>query len=138
MASGDKDSQRYKDLELYAFVLGVAWEERDEKTPDEVNFLRKLRERLSITETDHRLIEAKLKKFPKPSNALHSRSEVSDARRNLQALGLLFSSQQDDGVDVDVIPEELAVILRRILRVEMRSDSYRQLMSIDLFAARSI
>lgn len=129
MACGDKDSQRFKDLELYAFVLGVAWEDEDHKTPDEVNLLYKLRERLNITETDHRIIEAKLGKFPKPANVLHSRSEVNDVRRHLQAHGLLFAAQQDDGVDIDVVPEELAAVLRRILQIEMRKDSYRQLMS---------
>ena len=54
LACGQKDSQRYRDLELYSFILSVAWENEDEKTPDEVNLLRKLRARLGITEMEHR------------------------------------------------------------------------------------
>ncbi len=129
LACGQKDSQRYRDLELYSFILSVAWENEDEKTPDEVNLLRKLRVRLGITEMEHRVLEAKLGKYPKPSNVLHTRSEVNDVRRHLQSLGLLLSAQQDDGEDVDVIPEEQAQLLRNILSIEIRTDSYRALMS---------
>ena len=128
MACGNHDSSRYHDLDLYFFVLRVAWENEDAKSPDEVNLLRKLRERLRITESDHRLLEAKLGKYPKPSNVLHTRAEINDARRFLQGLGLLLSVRQDDGADLDVIPEELAVVMRGILGLEMRTEGYRQLM----------
>ena len=55
LACGNEDSQRYRDIQLYYFVLGVAWERDDTKSPDEVNLLRKLRDRLGISELDHRL-----------------------------------------------------------------------------------
>ena len=129
LACGDKDSRHYRDLELYSFVLGVAWENANEKTPDEVNLLRKLRGRLAITITEHRILEAKFGKYPKPSNLLHTRSDVNDTRRHLQGMGLLFIAHQDDAEDVDVIPEELAQVLRGILGLEIRAESYRQLMA---------
>lgn len=128
LACGNHDSRRYHDLDLYFFVLKVAWENEDVKSPDEVNLLRKLRERLRITEFDHRLLEAKLGKYPKPSNVLHSRTEINEARRFLQSMGLLFSVRQDDGVDLDVIPEELAAVMRGILGLEIRAECYRQLL----------
>lgn len=48
LACGNRDSQRHRNLELYNFVLRVAWENEDSKSPDEVNLLRKLREHLNI------------------------------------------------------------------------------------------
>ena len=61
----NRRSRRYHNLDLYGFVLDVAWENEDQTSPDEVNLLRKLRGRLGITESDHRLIESKLGKYPK-------------------------------------------------------------------------
>ena len=104
-------------------------ENENTKSPDEVNLLRKLRGRLRITESDHRLLEAKLGKYPKESNELHGRSEINEVRRFLQGSGLLFAIRQDDGVDWDVIPEELASLLRNILGIELRTDSYREMMT---------
>jgi len=43
-------------------------------------------------------------------------------------MGLLFSVRQDDGADLDVIPEELAVVMRGILGLEIRTEGYPQLM----------
>ena len=129
LACSSRDSSRYRNLELYRFVLEVAWDHEDSKSPDEVNLLRKLRERLGITEADHRFIEAKLGKYPKPSNQSHTKGEVNHARKYLQRKGILFAIQHDDGEDVDVIPEELAVVMRRILGLEIRVDSYCELMA---------
>ena len=78
LACGNRDSQRHRNLELYNFVLRVAWENEDSKSPNEVNLLRKLREHLNINEIDHRLLEAKIGKYPKPENELHTRSEINE------------------------------------------------------------
>ena len=40
LACGDNSSQRYRDLDLYYFVLRVAWDNEDTKSPDEVNLLK--------------------------------------------------------------------------------------------------
>ncbi|MQF49086.1 hypothetical protein FIM08_04240 [SAR202 cluster bacterium AC-647-N09_OGT_505m] len=125
----NRESAHYKNVELYDFVLKVAWENENTKSPDEVNLLRKLRGRLNVTESDHRLIEAKLGNYPKPSNELHSRTEIHEVRRYLQGMGLLFAIRHDDDQDdVDIIPAELANIIREILGLELRADSYRALM----------
>ncbi|NQW24221.1 MAG: hypothetical protein HQ475_12330 [SAR202 cluster bacterium] len=128
LAAGNSDSQRFRDIDLYFFVLGVAWENEDAKSADEVNLLRKLRTRLDITESDHRLLEAKLGKYPKPLNSPHTRTEIGEARRYLQGLGLLFSVRQDGDINLDVIPEEIAVTVREVFGVEVRSECYAQLM----------
>ena len=129
LACGDKESQRFRNLELYDYVLRVAWDNEDSKSPDEVNLLRKLRDRLNINESDHRMLEAKIGIFPKASNEPHNRSEINDVRRFLQSLGLLFAVRKDDGVDADVVPDEIAMLLRTINGLEIRTESYRELMS---------
>ena len=125
LAAGNKGSQRHQHIELYKFVLGVAWENENTKSPDEVNLLRKLRDRLSIAELDHRILEAKLGKYPKLSNELHTRTEIDEVRRYLQGIGLLFAIRQDNEADVDVIPEELAHVLRDVLGRELRTGLIR-------------
>lgn len=132
LACANRRSPRHQNLELYQFVLTVAWENDDTKTPDEVHLLRRLRNRLGITESDHRLMEAKLGKYPKKSNELHTRAEITEARRYLQSLGLLFAIRRDDEVDADLIPEELAAIMRNLLGLEIRTDSYRSMMNYRL------
>jgi hypothetical protein len=127
LAAGNKNSERFRDIGLYRYVLSVAWLNEDSKSPDEVNLLRKLRQHLRISEEDHRLLEAKLGKYPKPDNELHSRGEIHQVRRQLQSLGLVFSIRRDDGVDVDVVPAELRQILNEYFGVELRAESYRAL-----------
>ena len=118
------DSQRQKDLELYYFVLGVAWEYQNSKSPDEVNLLRKLRKKLHINEWEHVVMEAKLGKFPKPNNELHTRGEIRKACMYLQSLGLLFPIRLEEGTDMDVIPEELAEVMKKVLGIEIKEPNY--------------
>ena len=62
LAAG-KSPNRFRDYEIYDFVLRVAWDHQDSISPDEDNLLRKLRHKLRITELDHRIMESKLGKF---------------------------------------------------------------------------
>lgn len=129
LGCASNSSPRFHNLKLYEFVLSVAWESDDDKSPDEVKLLRKLRDRLAITESDHRLMESRLGKFPKLGNTLHIRDEIDEARKFLQSLGLLFAIRRDDEVDVDLIPEEIAQSIRGLIDQHMRTDAYRQMMS---------
>lgn len=127
LACSDKGTPRYRDLETYNFVLGVAWEQRDSVSPDEANLLSRLRRHLRVNEFEHRVLEAKLLRFPKKGNELHSRAEVASARRSLQQSGLLFTVRLE-GVDYDVVPEEIATQVRAVLNIELRSEAYRELL----------
>jgi hypothetical protein len=128
LACGDKATPRYRDLETYNFVLGVAWEQRDSVSPDEANLLSRLRRHLRVSEFEHRMLEAKLKRFPKAGNELHTRAEITTVRRGLQQAGLLFAIRQDDGQDYDVIPDELCKVLRTQMGIELRADAYREML----------
>jgi hypothetical protein len=127
LACGDKGTPRYRDFETYNFVLGVAWEQRDSVSADEANLLSNLRRHLRVNQFEHRVLEAKLRRFPKTGNELHTRVEITAARHGLHQAGLLFAIRQD-GTDFDVIPDELATELRAALNIELRTDAYRELL----------
>lgn len=128
--AGSKQSDRYANLEHYKFVLGVAWEHRNTKSPDEANLLRKLRNKFLITEYEHRILETKLGKFPKANNELHTRTEVSKVRIYLQNEGLLVGIKDDKNKSFDIIPEELAQVIREILGKEIRAEGYELLLGL--------
>ena len=137
MAAGDKNSQRFRDIEIYNFVLEVAWDNQSNVSTDEANLLRNLRRRLRINEWDHRVLEAKLGKYPKPWNEVHSRTDINQARRSLQSHGLLFPFRQEDGTDVDVIPQEIAQVIREYEGVEIRTEAYLELFAFWKFRRKS-
>lgn len=124
-----KTPERSQDLELFKFVLETAWQHNDSISPDEKNLIEKLRSRLLITATEYQLIEAKLGKFPKPGNELHTRSDIEEARRVMQAKGLLFAVRDDDNTDYDVLPDEIAKAVRSVLGIEMRQHGYRAILA---------
>jgi len=134
--AGGKNTEFFKNLELYNFVLGVAWEHMNTKSPDEANLLRKLRTRLGITHTQHRILEAKLGKFPKPNNELHTRQEIREVRKELQRKGLLFEIRNENRISYDILPEELAEVMRDIFDRDMRTDGYRIMLGYKLFRKR--
>jgi len=132
-----KSGERTKDLELMQFITGVAWDKDNDLTPDEKNLIEKLRERLKVTPTEFRIIEAKLGKFPKQGNELHTRSEIEDIRRELQASGLLFAIRDSDGTDFDVIPDKVAQTIRQVLNVEIRDFGYSELLKYKAVRSKS-
>ncbi|MCD6326738.1 hypothetical protein J7M28_04185 [bacterium] len=137
LAWGKRDSERYKHLELYNFVLGVAWAHQDTKSIDEANLLRKLRKRLHINEWTHRLLEAKLGKYPKADNEVHTQREIDETRRLLQCKGILFAVRDNDGDDFDAIPEEIGDKLRGILDIEMRPKNYIEMLHQKFIRSKS-
>ena len=131
----NRKSRRYQNLDLYRFVLDVAWDSQDETSPDEVNLLRKLRGRLGITESDHRLIEAKLGKYPKRENELHTRTQINEVRKYLQSMGLLLQSAETT--------MRMWTLFRRnsgchapYFKLELRTDSYHALLEAQASSAK--
>lgn len=123
-----KATEKCRNVEFFTFVLDTAWQNNDEISPDEKNLIEKIRDRLKITDSEFRIIEAKLGKFPLPENQLHSRSDIDEARRHLQTVGILFSLRDADGTDFDIIPEEVASVIREIKGVEIREYGFRELL----------
>ncbi|MDA7625165.1 hypothetical protein N8656_00215 [bacterium] len=124
----NKKSGRSSSLELFQFVLSVAWEHNESISVDEKNLIDKLKERLLISDREYRTMEASLGKFPRPGNLIHSRAEIDSVRRILQSEGLVATVRDSDKVDYDVIPEEVAEVLRKIFGTEVRRYGYEQLL----------
>ena len=127
LAGGKKGSPYYDNLALYQFVLSVAWEHRDTKSVDEANLLRRLRQKLTITRREHRLLEAMLGKYPKDHNDIHTKTEIHEAVKQLERLGLIFEVRDEEGKDFVVIPEEIVGVIKNLLGVEIRKPAYREL-----------
>lgn len=132
-----KSSERSRDLEFMKFVLEAAWDHNDDLSVDEKNLIDKIRERILVTSTEFRIIEAQLGKFPKAENEIHTRQEIEEVRRELQASGLLFAIRDSDGTDFDVIPSEIAKVISKILGVEMRDYGYSELIKYKAVRSKS-
>jgi len=126
--AGRTDTEHYNALSLYRFVLEVAWEHRDTKSVDEANLLRRLREKLSLTRREHRLLEAQLGKYPKDHNELHTRADINDEVKELERLGLVFEVRDDADQDFVVIPQEIVSVIKNVLGVEIRRPGYKELL----------
>ena len=125
-----KIPEKSSKLDLFKFVLETAWEYNDSISTDEKNLIEKIRTRLKITETEYQLIEAKLGKYPKPGNELHTRGDIEEVRRIMQAKGLVFAIRDNDKTEFDIIPEEIAHAIREILGIEIRRHGYRELLNL--------
>jgi hypothetical protein len=123
-ASGDKQER----LDLFKFVLETAWDRNDDVSPDEQHLIEKLRERLKVTRGEYRIIEAQLGFFPKVRNEIHLLSEIKDCRVRLQSAGLLLCFRTADGIDFDVIPDEIAGTLRSVWGIQVRNHGYDALL----------
>lgn len=132
-----KTSERKQSIDLFGFLVETAWQNNDSVSCDEINLIEKVRDRMKITEREHRIIEAKLGKFPTNDNRIHNRSDVEDARRLLQSEGLLFSIRDSSGDDFDVVPREIAVALRKIFGLELREHAFREILDCKYVRSKS-
>lgn len=132
-----KSNERSQDLKFMKFVLEVAWEHNNDLSVDEKNLIDKIRDRIQVTTTELRIIEAQLGKFPKAKNEIHTRQEIEEVRRELQTRGLLFAIRDADGTDFDVIPSEIATVIANILGVEMRDYGYSELLKYKAVRSKS-
>lgn len=127
------DTKRAHNCDTYRIVLDAAWRNNDDISLDEAQLLQVLRERLDISDEEHRLISAHLKRFPKAKCELHTRDEIHDARKELQRQGFLWSYRDDNSRNIDVIPLDVAEILRSkdVSLMELQNVNYRRLLQHD-------
>lgn len=116
-----------KDLALLKFLLDKAWEHEDNISVDEKNLIDEVRKYLNISLQEQNIIEAKAGRYPTKGNILHTRSDIDTARKALQSAGLLFYIKNSDNASCDIIPEEIAIQLRKYYDIEIRNYGYRQL-----------
>lgn len=116
-----------KDFALFKHMLDAAWAYNDDISVDEKNLLETLRKYLSISNREFHMLEAKSGRFPMFENALHTYSDIEDTRKVLQTKGLLVSVKNSDGVMCDVIPEDIALCIRKYYNIEIRAYGYEKL-----------
>ena len=126
------DPDRWHHFDTYRIVLEAAWGNDGTVSPDEARLLGVLRIHLSISQAEHWQISALLKRFPKEGCALHTADEVNDARKELQRQGVLWQYRDEDNRSVDVIPAEVAAVVRReYAGQELHAVNFRRLLSHD-------
>lgn len=130
-AAGSEDSLRYADersVEILRAVLEVALEDT-KVTQQELSLIRRLREKLDLSDRTKRIILAQLDHFPRAGNRLHTPSEFRDALIELQRRGVLFYCNRADGGKY-VIPEEIVDSVRRALEIELGEDRWARLLDV--------
>ncbi len=108
-------------IEIYEVVLEVALHD-NVISPDEFALLDRLRVKLGMSRLEHRLLEAKLGKYPKEGGALHDLNDYNSALRSLQNRGLLMYCKVEDGSLV-VLPQEFTEPIQAAVCFEMRRQS---------------
>lgn len=124
-------------IEFYKYVVEAAWEENNDVSVDEQNLINKIKDKLGISEKHHQILEAQIGKFPTIGNILHSKDNISAVRRYFQNKGLIISVRDTNNVDYDVIPEEVAKVLRKIFKVDIKESSYLALLESKYVKSKS-
>ncbi len=109
-------------ISIYGAVLEVALED-DKISPDERNLLERLRRKLKVARSEHRLLEARFGKFPKPGNELHSHEEIKEALKQLQLAGIVFYCNRLDDERNIVLPEEVAPGVKKAIGFELKAET---------------
>lgn len=117
-----------QNIDFYRYVVEAAWENNDDISVDEQNLLNKIKIKLGVSERHNQILEAQIGRFPTKGNVLHTKDDISIVRRLLQTKGIIISIRDSNGVDYDIIPEEIATTLRKIYNVDIKESSFRKLL----------
>ena len=129
--------QEIANLDFYRFVVEAAWDHNDDISIDEQNLINKIKCRFGITEKDHQILEAQIGRFPTSGNVLHTKDDVSTIRKLLQAKGIVVAVRDSNGVDYDIIPEEVAHSLREIFGIDIKDSSFTILLDAKYVKSKS-
>lgn len=116
-------------LEVFLAILETALED-EIISNDELSLIARLRKKLSISEKDQYLIQAKLGLFPTQSNRLHTTPQISKGIDDLQKCGIIFHCNKYEGqIDkIYVIPDEIVSGVKSVLGIELIEDKYKLLL----------
>lgn len=117
-----------RDYSLFKYMLDTAWAYNDDISVDEKNLLEALRKYLNISIKEQHILEAKAGRFPQSGNRLHSLDDIDNARKALQAKGLLMCIKDSDGNMCDIIPSDIAIGIRAYYGIEIRTYGYEKLL----------
>lgn len=117
-----------ENIKLLSYVIDAAWENNLAISADEQNLIYKLKKKLQILDDEYELIQAHRGIFPKHGNVLHTRDEIGAVRKLLQQRGILFVVRDSQGTDYDILPEEIADVIRTYYNVDIKKFSYEKLL----------
>jgi hypothetical protein len=115
-----------KAIDVFQAVLEVALED-EQISAEELNLIRRLREKLGLHEKTKRILLARLDHFPRRGNVLHSPSDFRDLLIDLQRRGVVFYCNKLDG-GCYLVPEEIVVGVRSALGIEMTRVGWEKLL----------
>lgn len=116
-----------RDFALFKHMLDTAWAYNNDVSVDEKNLIEALRKYLNITTEEQHMLEAKSSRFPTEGNVLHTLDDIDETRKALQTRGLLVSIKNSDGIMCDMIPDDIAIQIRKYYQIEIRSYGYEKL-----------
>ncbi len=119
-ASGEGLAQE-KNYELYLRILAAAWEAEGFIDRSEALLLAALRRELGIWTREHLLLEH----HPRVRPLWDSDRAFTDARNHLLATGLVLINSGDY-----LLPEEVAMQIRRAWDIDLADDAYRRLLAL--------
>ena len=122
------ESKISKDFALFKHMLDAAWKQNDDISVDEKNLLEVLRKYLSISINEFHMLEAKSGRFPNKENILHSFDDIEETRKVLITNGLIVTVKNSDGVLCDMIPDDIAICIRKYYGIEIRAYGYEKLL----------
>lgn len=115
-----------ENIKWFKSLLMTMYEGQQDISDDEKVLLSKMMMKCKVTQDERNIIEAAIGQFPKLENKLHSIKEVNSMTLKLQKLGLLFKIDHED-TTYYVIPDEIAVTLKRLLNLEIKQHGYMAL-----------
>lgn len=125
------DALRYEDprsVDVMRAVMEVALEDA-QLSNEELHLIRRLREKLGVTQQGKHVILAQLNHFPRAGNAIHTASDLRDALIDLQRRGVLFYCNKLDGGKY-VVPEEVVGAVKTALGIELGGQAFRKLLGV--------
>lgn len=129
-AARSPDALKYEDaraVEIFRAVLDVALE--DESVSDEeLQLVRRLREKLGLSEKAKEIILAQMEHYPRAGNKVHTPSEFKEALIDLQRRGILLYCNKLESSQC-VVPEDIIPAIRRALDIELSSTAWDHLLS---------
>ena len=124
-------------IDFYKYIVEAAWEENDDVSADEQNLINKIKAKLGISEQHHQILEAQIGKFPTTGNKLHTKDEIAAIKRLLQNKGLIITVRDSNNNDYDIIPEEIAAVLRSIFGIDIKEASFEKLLESKFVKSKS-
>ncbi|MDD4125472.1 MAG: hypothetical protein PHW77_07100 [Eubacteriales bacterium] len=113
------------EADAYRFMLKTAFEKSRTINKGTMSVINAMRGYYRINEEDERIFMANIGLYPSGEKFKpHTKAQIDKTRQELQRLGLIFSIRKSDGVIYDIIPNEIAVGIKKYFGTEIKTSAY--------------